>query len=366
MSVAMTNSETRFTRRYADARRKLYAAAELLGRPVKAYPHPMTGPDGEVLATDVVQLGHPQATRMLVMTSGVHGPELFCGSASQIDAMLDLDIARYGDVGALIVHAVNPYGTAWLRRVNEDNIDINRNFVDFAKPLPKNPGYTELADAFVPRDASEGSLEAAAARLNAYGETHGQAALRIATSGGQYDHSDGMFYGGKGPTWSRRTLEAIIADYGLGERKLVAALDFHTGAGPFGYCEPIYSGDPNHPGCERLQRWIGPAMTMQRAGKSATPPQQGLSSELWERSGPHTAYVSFEYGTLPTPDVIQSLHEEHILHRQGKNDWREASVQRVKQRLLDTFAPDSPEWRQMVIAQARMLIDRVARGLATA
>jgi hypothetical protein len=361
----VSQSATRFARRYADARRKFLAAAELLDRKVKSYPHPMKGPDGEDMAMDVVQLGPADAGRVIVITSGIHGPELFCGSGAQIDAILDFDASRHADVGMLVVHALNPFGTAWLRRVNEDNIDINRNFADFSKPLPRNPGYEELADAFVPRDSGPEAQERAAATLKAYGEKHGAWALRIATSGGQYTIPDGMFYGGTGPTWTRRTLEAIIKDYRLKERALVTALDFHTGAGPFGYCEPIYSGDPKHPGCDRLVRWIGPAMTMQRAGKSATPPQQGLSSELWEHGcGRHAAYVSFEYGTVPQAEVIESLRQEHILHKQGRNDWRDEHVQSVKRRLLDAFAPDSESWRDLVLAQSRLLIDRVARGMA--
>lgn len=361
----MLNVGNRFALTYAEARRKFRLATDLAGAPARTYRHPMTGPNGQEMATDVTLLGDPKAKAVVVVTSGVHGPELFCGSGAQVDALLDLDVRRFGDVALLLVHSVNPYGAAWLRRGNEDNIDINRNFADFLKPRPVNEGYEELADAFVPADASDAALKAGDARIRAYGEKHGQAALAIATSGGQYTRADGMFYGGTGPTWSRRTMEAIVADFGLRERRLVAALDFHTGAGPFGYCEPIYSGDPAHPGCERLQRWIGPAMTLQRAGKSATPPQQGLSSELWEHGcGAHAAYVSFEYGTVPTDEVIGSLRAEHILHRQGRNDWDDAGVQAVKQRLLRAFAPDRDEWREMVIAQARMLIERVARGLA--
>lgn len=361
----MDGLNTRFARTYADARRKFQLAAGLAGTDLRSYRHPMTGPDGEELATDVAWLGKPDARRVLVLTSGVHGPELFCGSAAQVDALLDLDIGRCGDVAVLLVHGVNPYGTAWLRRTNEDNIDINRNFVDFAQPRPANPGYDELADAFVPADPGEASLAAAQARIKAYGDAHGPAALAVATSGGQYTHPFGMFYGGTGPCWSRQTLERILAEFRLRDRQLVAALDFHTGAGPFGYCEPIYSGDPAHPGCARLTRWIGPAMTLQRAGRSATPPQQGLSSELWERDcGRHAAYVSLEYGTVPHDEVIGSLRAEHILHRQGRNDWHDADVQAVKRRLLDAFAPDRDEWREMVMSQARIYIRRAAQGLA--
>jgi hypothetical protein len=361
----MTSLDNRFARDYATARRKFFLAAELAGVPVRTHEHPLSGPGGEKLATDVALLGDPGAPGVVVVTSGVHGPELFCGSGAQVDALLDLDRERLAGVALLLVHAVNPYGTAWLRRTNEDNIDINRNFIDFDKPLPENPGYAELAEDFVPADGSAATLAAADARIADYGRRHGEAALRVATSGGHYSHPLGMFYGGTKPTWSRRTMEAILAEHGLARRTLVAALDFHTGAGPFGYAEPIYSGDPDHPGCARLKRWIGPAMTIQRSGKSATPPQVGLSSDLWERScGAQSAYVSFEYGTIPNDEVIGALRAEHIVHRQGRNDWHEPGVQAVKRRMLDAFAPDRPEWRELVIVQARLLIDRVLRGVA--
>jgi len=362
----MHSVNNRFSSTYAEARRKFHRAAELAGRTVKSYIHPMTGPNGEEMANDTLLLGNPDAKNVLLLGSGTHGPELFCGSGAQIDILLDFDWDGLEDVALLFVHAVNPYGAAWLRRGNEDNIDINRNFADFTRPLPRNPGYEELADHFVPADFGEKTLADAAAVIRAYGEKHGAAALAIAVSGGQYTHADGMFYGGKAPSWSRRTMEAILDDYDLKTRKLVTAIDFHTGAGPFGYCEPIYSGDSAHPGCERLQRWIGPAMTIQRDGKSSTPPQQGLTSYLWERDcGPHSAYVSFEYGTVPNPQVIEALRMEHILHRQGKNDWHDESVQKVKQTMLRAFAPDRDEWRQWVVMQARMLVTQIARGMQT-
>ena len=302
---------SRFARDYAAARRKFKAAAQLAGLDVETHLHPFAGPDGEQLANDTVWIGARDASRVLVVTAGTHGPELFCGSGAQIDLMLNWRAADFPGVSVLLCHGVNPYGTAWLRRGNEDNIDINRNYIDFSRSLPRNPGYEELHDDFVPPSGGAEALLAADARIEAYGARHGVPALRIATSGGQYTRPDGMFYGGTAPSWSRRT------------------------------------------------------MTLQRTGKSATPPQQGLSSELWERScGRNSAYVSFEYGTVPTPDVIGALRAEHMLHRQGRNDWRDAEVQRVKRGLLDAFAPDDPTWREMVILQSRAILSRIARGLS--
>ena len=69
----------------------------------------------------------------------------------QMEALLRRGTGRYAewlgaralpaDTGALLVHAINPYGFAWTRRVNEDNADLNRNFRDFAMPAPVSPAY---------------------------------------------------------------------------------------------------------------------------------------------------------------------------------------------------------------------------------
>src|SRR5262245_66537481 len=98
----MNGVNTRFARSYAAARRKFLLAAELAGRPVKTYRHPMTTPDGEEMANDVVWLGAEDASRVLVVTSGTHGPELFCGSGAQVDLLLDLEPRDFGDVAFLL------------------------------------------------------------------------------------------------------------------------------------------------------------------------------------------------------------------------------------------------------------------------
>ncbi len=51
-----------------------------------------------------------------------------------------------------MIHAVNPFGFSHLKRTNEDNIDLNRNFNDFSTPYPDNPVYEEVHDLLVPKD----------------------------------------------------------------------------------------------------------------------------------------------------------------------------------------------------------------------
>src|SRR5581483_8406337 len=136
---------------------------------------------------------------------------------------------------------------AWLRRVNEGGVDPNRNFHDFTSPLPENPDYDTLADALVPASLAPEIVAEAEARIARFRSERGYEALQLARSGGQYNHPTGMFYGGTRPTWSRQTLERIVADYRLAERARVAVLDYHTGLGPYGYGELICDQDPGTP-----------------------------------------------------------------------------------------------------------------------
>lgn len=129
----------------------------------------------------------------------------------------------------LLVLAVSPHGFAWLRRVIEENVDLNRNEVDFAQPLTANTGYAELPPHHSPPSLNPAALARADAAITAYRQTHGEPAERVARSTGQYTHPGGIFHGGSGPLLARR----------LGGAKTAAIVDRHTGLGPFGYGEPI-------------------------------------------------------------------------------------------------------------------------------
>ena len=81
-----------------------------------------------------------------MLISGTHGVEGFAGSALQV-GLLDEGIQNElsPESAVLMIHAINPYGMAHLRRFNEDNVDLNRNFRDHAKTPPENCAYQKLA-----------------------------------------------------------------------------------------------------------------------------------------------------------------------------------------------------------------------------
>ena len=148
----MTSIPECFSESYAEARPKFCSAAAAAGGAIRSWFNPKArGPNGELLYLDIARFGAADAPNMLVLIAGTHGVEGHCGSGAEIAWLRDGGPAKLPqDTGALLIHAINPYGFAWSRRVTEDNVDLNRNFVDHDKAYPKNDGYLALADAILP------------------------------------------------------------------------------------------------------------------------------------------------------------------------------------------------------------------------
>lgn len=359
-----------FSADYTEAREKFLAAATAAGARLTRYDNPNRGPHGEALSTDVAWLGPEDAGSVAVLISGTHGVEGFCGSGAQIAWLRDAEARRLPpDTAVLVVHAINPHGFAWLRRVTEEGVDLNRNHVDFGKPVPENQGYDELADAFVPAEIEGKLFEAAMDRLRAYRQKHGDIAYFTAYSAGQYRHPDGVFYGGTGPTWSRRTTEAICARF-LRSRRRVAGIDFHTGLGPHGYGEPICHHGQDTPALMRARAWYGDSLTESARGTTSSQARNGLTHFGYERSlpGVELNFVTLEYGTYSREQGGKVFREDHWLHRNlntiGGFDAPRAKA--IKAAIKKHFYPDTDDWKEMVLWRAFQVIRQTVQGLASA
>lgn len=357
-----------FPPNFTGARERFLALAARAELPVKTYENPQKGPTGERLATDVALQGDPSARRLLVTISGSHGIEGFCGSACQADWLMESARAELpADLAIIHIHAINPYGFAWLRRVNEDGVDLNRNFHDFTQPLPENPDYDMLADSLVPASLAPEVVAAAEARIANFRNERGRNALQRARSGGQYKHPTGMFYGGTKPTWSRQTLERIVADYGLLKRARVGVMDYHTGLGPYGYGELICDQDPGTPSVATALQWYGECVTVPALGTSSSLPKHGTAgTAFWQRHfGERVVYTALEYGTF-SPDVGRiPMREDHVLHARGPVDWNAPETQRIKRNLRHHFFPDTQPWRELVIFRSRQVLAQALAGLSS-
>lgn len=337
---------------YAGARSRFLAAVDARRDiTVRAIPCPAPGPRGDTLFTDVAWLGDARADSVLVLMSGTHGVEGFAGSALQCAFLRSLPPLPDG-TAILLVHALNPWGMAWLRRCDQDGIDLNRNVVDFTAPLPPNEGYVALRDALF-----GGSAE----RLRAFDDfarRHGREALEIAVSGGQYCDPVGPFYGGTGPSHARRLLESLIAEHGLGDRRL-AVIDIHSGLGPFGHGELICDHEPDSPGTAAARRWYGDGVALPLSGTSFSVPKLGLIDfafhPFMHKDG---CFITLEFGTYPTSELLSVIIDDHRRWLEGDRHLAGGAPMRRH------FCPPDRSWREMVLWRGQQVLRQALAGLA--
>ncbi len=257
--------EEHFPSDYRTARTAFLKACQAAGLSTLARVHPKAaGRDGKPLFLDTATVGERKAQTALLLISGTHGVEGYFGSAVQTGLLRQgLSAPKYAKI--VLLHALNPYGFSWDRRVNEDNADVNRNFVDHSAP-PTNTAYAALADFIAPKDISRDAMKAANAKLRAYSEAHGAFALQEAISKGQYAYPDGLYFGGRRKSWSAEMVDDVLREELASVQRLVV-IDFHTGLGAHGEGEMISEDLPGSAPYLRAKKMWGSRVKSSQAGE---------------------------------------------------------------------------------------------------
>jgi hypothetical protein len=346
-----------FSPDYAGARARFRAAALRAGAALDALPLAARGPHDESLTIDIAALGARRPRQVVLHISGVHGVEAFAGSAAQL-ALLDAPPALPADAALVLVHVLNPYGMAWLRRTNEHNVDLNRNFhIDNGIWTGAPPLYKRLDDLLNP--ASPPARDAFMLRLGAAGLRHGVRAVRQAIAHGQHRYPRGLFYGGAElQPGSRLFIDWLQAQ--LGSAETMFAIDLHTGLGP-------HAGDTLivEPGVGTTAlQVLSHALQRPLAGGNAAPAAYTVRGSLGAalpRLLPHTRieFVLQEIGTWPVMRVLHALREENRWHHYGDGQLEHPA----KQRLLEALCPAAPDWREAAVAHATDVVHRAATWL---
>ncbi len=357
-------AERFFAQSYAEARTKFLAACNAAGLAVQSHEHPLKGRDGETLAMDVALAGAPDAQRLLIVSSACHGVEGYCGSGVQGALLADAGFAAAAaaaGVAVLYIHALNPYGFSWWRRVTNENVDLNRNWHDFSRPLPANPAYDAIAAPLIP--PTWPPTPENEQRLAAVVAEHGPKALQAAITGGQYAHPQGLFFGGQAPTWSQQTLRQVLRHHGRQARH-IAWIDLHTGLGPNGHGERIFACRNDAAALARARAWWGTEVTSIYDGSSSSALLTGLMWNGVYEECPQAEYtgIALEYGTEPMEEVITCLRAEQWLELHPEADAATRSA--IKQRFRDAFYTDTPAWKQAIVEQGLDAARLAVRGLA--
>lgn len=358
-----TDAEAYFSQSYGEAREAFLAACAGKAIEVESIRHPdETAPDGGGLYTDVAWTGPEKPNLLVGVSSGTHGLEGFCGSACQAGMLREGVFDSLPDgVAVMLVHAMNPYGFAHLRRVNEDNVDLNRNFVDHeAGHYPDSSAYSEIHALVAPPDFGEKREEWAAATM-AWIADHGLEKFQAAVSGGQYEHPDGLFYGGRAPVWSNRTWTGLVRDRMAGIPR-VRLIDIHTGLGPYGHGEKLGLGDGS--AVKRARAIWGDDVTDLQAGASVSAIVTGdVSTPVYDilpAAGTEPTAMALEFGTTDPVSVLGALQVDNWLHMHG--GMAKPGAAEAKREVRDAFYADRADWKRSVFAQAKTAVEQALKA----
>lgn len=362
----MPHPKDYFSATYAQARAKFLDAAKAAGLPHQVFVHPTAkGPEGEGLFTDVVWHGAEKPDAVILTCSGTHGVEGFAGSAGQTSVIAEKLLANLPKGVAVVhVHGINPYGFAHVRRVNEDNIDLNRNFIDFTAPRPAEDPLTEAVRPLLLPEVYDGpgKLEHDD-KVEAFVAQHGLRPFQRAITRGQYRFADSLYYGGTAPSWSNQIWREIVRRH-CAHKPVVLHVDVHSGLGPYGYGELIYSDPRTTLGFKRAQAWWGDSVTCSADGTSTSVQLSGdIEQGVKDVVGfDNCVSVTLEFGTVPIREVLESLIADNWLYIKGQHGTPLAA--RIKRHIRYCFYGEEPVWQSLIVGRIQQVLEQAKAGLA--
>lgn len=361
-----------FSKTYAEARMRFLEAASRANAAITSYSHhDRKGAEGEALIIDVATLGSADARRALVIMSGTHGIEGYCGSAIQTGLLRSGELGESAGSKIMLVHGINPFGFSYGRRVNEDNVDLNRNFIEFGTPR-SNESYAILSRA-LHRPPTLFTRIA----LFGYILRHGFRAFQEAVTRGQYSFPNGLFFGGTAASWSRQRWSEILAR-DLGSVEGAFFIDFHTGLGKNGIGQILSSASPETTAGQAARakavEIFGDEVKFLTAENGrphgASKDQEAVATQMTGdilnftvESRPDGSFsgVYLEFGTLPPFSVLEAMMAENAGRLGSKDD---AASPRGTNRLRSAFYPDDATWRDNVWARGRDVTLRALKALS--
>ena len=341
--------------------RRQWADSRLESYPLKSDPS---------LSIDYAWAEPRKKENLIIISTGLHGIEGYVGSV-MLKTFMDEFAPRLNaeNTGLLLVHAVNPFGMKNRRRYNENNADLNRNFIwdeNFAPQI--NPDYeplTPLLNPARPITNLFASDIAFISRLIWRILRLGILRIRQGMLSGQYRHPRGVQFGGQSTQESTQVMRGLF-QRAFDEYEQVIHLDMHTGYGPRYQMSFVNSTREPASSQELTRRFKYPQIV------AATP------SDFYTVSGDITEYfyqlrdekypskklfaTCFEFGTFGAslPMQIRSMRVtilENRLFQYGASS--ESLHSMVRKEYEELFFPAETKWREKAIADCRQAFEGV-------
>ena len=301
-------------------------------------------------------------TNLIVLTTGVHGMEGYIGSV-----MLDVFFREiwpeqdHSDTGVLVVANVNPYGMKYLRRYNENNVDLNRNFIlDWDSfDLSSNKEYPKVRSFLEPKGEIRNALWHEAGfylSLAKTAITDGADTISDALLTGQYESPQGVYYGGQGDEASTVYLKDVFSQCLDSAYENIVHIDIHSGYGPR-YNMVIFNSVYETMNEKESQAAFGYDYVIAYDSESfyaTTGDTTDFFYRLAEQKGTGTDLFStcFEFGTVGDEffDTILSLK---YTVDENRNHWyptaNKTAAQVVHENYMELYYPTETAWREKTV-----------------
>jgi hypothetical protein len=307
---------------------------------------------------------------LLVFISGVHGIEAHTGSAVQ--RYLLENKLKSQNTSYLLIHGFNLWGFKNGRRVNENNVDLNRAFIlNRSQFKSDDSGYTSLNGFLNPQsEASFGFFSHASFIVNALYQLSQNSieVLRNAILKGQYTHPKGIFYGGSMAQEQELMIEQLVFRY-FAPFKKVILIDLHTGYGERGRLH-LLAGPENDPNSIKLKKLFGEGK-VDFADKEKFYAVQGemityFGTKIFEKTQADITGVTFEYGTLDSQKTLGSIESLRRIVLENQNFHFPANNKdsdSIKNIYREMFYPSDEAWRKTVLEQTDIKLSELLKNL---
>lgn len=311
--------------------------------------------------------------KVLIFTTGEHGVEGYVGSA-MLQHLIDEYLPRLDPrtTGLLLVHSINPWGMKHHRRVNANNIDLNRNFLWDASFDPTfNPEYDSIKGVY---DPTKPIQNFALSKLSFYVSslwflaTQGFAKLNNTFLIGQYRNTQGLHYGGEDYEPETRLLIDLYRQ-AISAYDQIVHLDMHTGYGPRYQMSIVNSALETGSSKSFAEKFGYPLVV-------AANPEEFYAIHgdmvdyiyaLWQNEFPEKKLFStaFEFGTLgdKLSGIVGSpramVFENRLFWHGIKNERLPA---RIKHDFEELFNPSADDWRIKAVADGDQAIHGILRA----
>ncbi|HKJ37167.1 MAG TPA: M14 family metallopeptidase [Anaerolineales bacterium] len=311
--------------------------------------------------------------KVLLFTTAEHGIEGYVGSA-MLQRFIDKFLQRLDPrtTGLLLVHTINPWGMKYHRRVNPNNVDLNRTFLwdnSFNKSI--NPNYDKLLDII---RANKPLKHLALSNFEYYLKLiqkvlqMGWSSFKSASLLGQYRHPDGLFYGGEGYQEETKVMIGLYRD-AFSRYDQILHLDIHTGYGPRFQMSLVNSVHEDRSPKELADKFNYPLVV-------AANPQEFYAIqgdmidfiyEMWQHDFPEKKLfaTSFEFGTYG--DKFKGrVGMQHAMSFENRLYWHGADndklATKVRENFEELFNPAAPGWREKAMQDADQAFEGILKA----